>query len=232
MIPDAARSWMNSLTFSGTMPTRIRCVPADAASVQNARVRFMPWRSWIAWMSRRRLRARATTNSPPTMTVRLNMSPENPRFVPSSLKCICHQSVSGVVRIDTPVPVTSTATVSAARMGAAGNVNAGTVSRTRVGNGTDVIEIPSLVEASDLARNPRIRACEHRMLDIPAPRCGNISSNRWYRASADGGVSAVSAGGLPSRHRYADSVGSGRRRERRSEIVTSSGPMVSADRRA
>jgi hypothetical protein len=120
--------------------------------------------------------------NPVTITVRLKASPEKPRLVPSSLKCMCHQPASGVVAIDMPVPTVSTMIVTVASTGAFGSLTAlssaaaAAIGSTPVADGVgaiDVIEIPSVVKASD-ATDPQSSVAQDAGYGLPHPQRDGI----------------------------------------------------------
>ena len=130
MMPSAARSCMNWLTFIGKNPTAARWAPEHASSTLTLPERFAPRRSCRACMSRRTCSENPRNSIPTTIIVALNVCPEKSRNVPSSLNCERHQSLSVVVSIDTAVPATSITVTSAAQRGAVGRSRMG----SRVGS--------------------------------------------------------------------------------------------------
>ena len=117
MMPSAARSCMNWLTFIGKNPTAARWAPEHARSALTFPERLTPRRSCRECISRRTCRANPRNRTPTTVIVRLKVCPEKSRKVPSSLNCDCHQALSVVVSIDNAVPATSSTVTSSAHRG-------------------------------------------------------------------------------------------------------------------
>ena len=179
MMPDAARSCQNPLTFTGMAPTAARCMPAEATRPPNHFDRLIPRSCCSASRSRPTRPASSTMRRPAVSIVALNARPEKSSNVPSSLNATRHQVWSGVVTIERSVPTERNAMASPDRVGpvnAARRSSSGMreTADTDAGGGSAIWAIGSPVfGASHRNRAPRLPSLPGYVRDagcgIPAP---------------------------------------------------------------
>lgn len=118
--PVAMMSCMTGLTGIGTMPTAVRCSPAEMSATRNARAdprrppRAAPRSGSVGAVgSATRTRTPyAARKNPENITIVLNARPEKSEWVPSCEKWCCHHVGSCVVRTARRTPAGSESTAS------------------------------------------------------------------------------------------------------------------------